>query len=187
MLRNAKRKKKIEKRKFKPVKKSLSNRNPRRDIILHNSRNLHSDQPPWELPQCPFTPQPEEQIQPGTSHRVIQHFNLLTFSIIKENNQEYVFTLNRERIIWKKDASRIDQQAYQLTVLESIKHFKVSTALKTIKVRYMFPEPIDSSQGQKPLRVNFPCIPERWEKETVKKLQKKKLNNILGTHSIRNL
>lgn len=108
------------------------------------------------------------------THRVIQHFNLLAFSIIKENNQEYVFTLNWEHIIWKKDASRIDQQAYQLTVLESIKHFKVSTALKTIKVRYMFPEPIDSSQGQKPLRVNFPCIPERWEKETVKKLQKKK-------------
>lgn len=110
------------------------------------------------------------------THTVIQHFNLLAFSIIKENNQEFVFTLNWERIIWKKDASRIDKQTYQLTVLESIKHFKVSTALKSIKVRYMFPEPIDSSQGQKPLRVNFPCIPERWEKETVKKLQKKNKN-----------
>lgn len=105
MLRNAKRQKKNwKKENLTGGKKSLSNRNPGSDIILHNSRNLHSDQPPWELPSMSIYSSTARGTDSAwnITHRVIQHFNLLAFSIIKENNQECVFTLNWERIIWKK-------------------------------------------------------------------------------------
>lgn len=35
---------------------------------------------------------------------------------------------------------------YQLTVLESVKHFQITAALEAIEVRYVLPEPVNSSQ-----------------------------------------
>lgn len=48
---------------------------------------------------------------------------------------------------------------YQWAVLEGIEHLEVATALKPVKVRDVFPKPINGCQVQEPLGVNLPCVP----------------------------
>lgn len=43
------------------------------------------------------------------------------------------------------------KNAYQWAILQCIEHFKVTAGLKTVKVRDMLPESINTSQCQEPL------------------------------------
>lgn len=54
------------------------------------------------------------------------------------NNASHLF-LNRIK--------EMGHENYQLTVLKSVKHLQVTTALEAVEVGYMFPEPVDAGQG----------------------------------------
>lgn len=64
---------------------------------------------------------------------------------------------------------------YQFVVLECIEHLKVAFALTAIKVCHMLPKPIHTSQSQKPVRVNLPCVP--MEQRQIKEQKKFKHNH----------